>query len=251
MAKYAAAGVNIEKEVCGNLPDEVHGLGRQEAQHQNRDCVRCMHCINVMPKALRPGKEKGAVILIGAKAPIVQGALLVLGAGSVRARRRTARHDQGTASPRIWDFWDEYGTNRERIGELIQRVGLPAFPRRHRAGSGAGDGGGAARQPLHLLPGREGGETMTTTPTSAAITDIGPPRYDKFLPPIVKTNYGHVEVSRDRWRPACWCHVAESGDKLYTRARRFAASAKHPDAPQVRRAGRQILRRVSALHQPQ
>jgi sulfite reductase alpha subunit len=28
---------------------------------------------------------------------------------------------------RIWDFWDEYGTNRERVGELIQRVGMPAF----------------------------------------------------------------------------------------------------------------------------
>ena len=35
-----------------------------------------MHCINVMPKALRPGKERGAAILIGSKAPIVQGALL-------------------------------------------------------------------------------------------------------------------------------------------------------------------------------
>ena len=29
--------------------------------------------------------------------------------------------------PRIWDFRDEYGNNRERVGELIQRVGLPAF----------------------------------------------------------------------------------------------------------------------------
>ena len=35
-----------------------------------------MHCINVMTKALRPGKERGAVILIGSKAPIMQGALL-------------------------------------------------------------------------------------------------------------------------------------------------------------------------------
>ena len=25
---------------------------------------------------------------------------------------------------RIWEFWDEYGTNRERIGELIQRIVL-------------------------------------------------------------------------------------------------------------------------------
>ena len=24
---------------------------------ENHECVRCMHCINLMPKALRPGKE--------------------------------------------------------------------------------------------------------------------------------------------------------------------------------------------------
>jgi len=35
-----------------------------------------MHCINMMPKALRQGKEKGASLLIGGKAPIVEGALL-------------------------------------------------------------------------------------------------------------------------------------------------------------------------------
>jgi hypothetical protein len=29
---------------------------------------------------------------------------------------------------RIWDFCYEYGNSRERVGELIQRVGLPAFP---------------------------------------------------------------------------------------------------------------------------
>jgi len=28
---------------------------------------------------------------------------------------------------KVWDFWDENGKNRERIGELIQRVGLPKF----------------------------------------------------------------------------------------------------------------------------
>jgi sulfite reductase alpha subunit len=28
---------------------------------------------------------------------------------------------------RIWEFWDEYGKNRERIGELIQRVGMANF----------------------------------------------------------------------------------------------------------------------------
>ena len=28
---------------------------------------------------------------------------------------------------RIWEFWDEYGKNRERVGELIQRVGMANF----------------------------------------------------------------------------------------------------------------------------
>jgi len=28
---------------------------------------------------------------------------------------------------RIWEFWDEYGKNRERVGEMIQRIGMPAF----------------------------------------------------------------------------------------------------------------------------
>ncbi|MEW6743556.1 MAG: dissimilatory-type sulfite reductase subunit beta [Planctomycetota bacterium] len=47
------------------------------------------------------------------------------------------------------------------------------------------------------------------------VTDIGPPHYEKFLPPIVKKNYGkwkHHEVLR----PGVMVHVGESGDKLFT-----------------------------------
>ena len=33
-----------------------------------------MHCINVMPRALRIGNERGLSILVGAKAPILDGA---------------------------------------------------------------------------------------------------------------------------------------------------------------------------------
>lgn len=55
---------------------------------------------------------------------------------------------------------------------------------------------------------------MTDTMQSR-LTDIGPPAYDKFLPPVVKKNYGkwayHENVA-----PGVLCHVSESGDKLYT-----------------------------------
>ena len=60
---------------------------------------------------------------------------------------------------RIWEFWDEYGKNRERVGELIQRVGhgriswtrigLDPVPEMVI---------GAARQPLHLFPDQGRGE---------------------------------------------------------------------------------------------
>ncbi len=33
VAKYAAGGLDIQKEVCSLCPSQVHGLERQEARH--------------------------------------------------------------------------------------------------------------------------------------------------------------------------------------------------------------------------
>src|SRR4030067_2768008 len=46
-------------------------------------------------------------------------------------------------------------------------------------------------------------------------TDIGPPKYDQFLPPIIKKNYGKWKT-HEVLTPGTMVHVAESGDKLYT-----------------------------------
>ena len=55
--------------------------------------------------------------------------------------------------------------------------------------------------------------TLTATPKR--ITDIGPPNYEKFLPPVVKRNYGQWKY-HETLAPGVLCHVAESGEKLYT-----------------------------------
>jgi sulfite reductase alpha subunit len=126
VARYAAGGMNIRKDVCELCPSKCMDWDGSKLTINNAECVHCMHCINVMPKALRPGKERGAAILIGSKAPIMQGALL----SSVLVPFVPADELLDTLKEllsRLWDFWDEYGTNRERIGELIQRVGLPNF----------------------------------------------------------------------------------------------------------------------------
>ena len=47
------------------------------------------------------------------------------------------------------------------------------------------------------------------------LTDIGPPHYEKFLPPVVKKNYGqwdHHEILKQ----GVMVHVAKSGDKIFT-----------------------------------
>lgn len=47
------------------------------------------------------------------------------------------------------------------------------------------------------------------------ITDIGPPHYEQFLPPLIKKNYGKWKY-HEYGRPGVLIHTAESGDKLYT-----------------------------------
>lgn len=126
VTKYADSGLAIQKDVCDLCPTKCMEWDGDKLTIDNRNCVHCMHCINVMPKALRPGNDRGAVILVGGKAPIMQGALL----SSVLIPFVPAAELMETLQEllrRIWDFWDEYGNNRERVGELVQRVGLPAF----------------------------------------------------------------------------------------------------------------------------
>ncbi len=126
VAEYAAAGLDIQKDVCDRCPSRAMSWDGKQLAIENSECVRCMHCINVMPKALRPGKERGAALLIGSKAPIVQGALLssVLVPFVPEAELLETLQE---LIKRVWEFWDEYGQNRERVGELIQRLGMASF----------------------------------------------------------------------------------------------------------------------------
>lgn len=124
---YAKAGLDIKGLVVDKCPSKCITYNG-ELKIDDRECVHCMHCINVMPKALRPGKDRGAAILIGSKAPIMEGAILssVL-VPFVKIDDPEEVEQLKELIRRIWDFWDEYGKNRERVGELIQRLGMATF----------------------------------------------------------------------------------------------------------------------------
>ncbi|MFH1373615.1 MAG: dissimilatory-type sulfite reductase subunit alpha [bacterium] len=126
VAEYADKGMDIRSDVLDNCPAKCMEFDGKELHIDDSYCRKCMHCINVMPKALRPGKDRGATILIGSKAPIVEGALL----SSVLFPfiKIEAPYDKiKDTVEKIWDVWGEEGKNRERVGEFIQRVGMGNF----------------------------------------------------------------------------------------------------------------------------
>jgi sulfite reductase alpha subunit len=123
---YAKNGTDIQKEICDLCPTRCIDWDGKKLDIDDAECVKCMHCINVMSKALKPGKERGATILIGSKAPIIGGALL----SSVLVpfiEMKPPYEDLKELAEAIWEFWSEHGKSRERVGEFIQRVGLGTF----------------------------------------------------------------------------------------------------------------------------
>ncbi len=119
-------GVDIARDVVNRCPSRCMSWDGTKLEIANEDCVKCMHCINVLHKALRPGDERGAAILIGGKAPIIGGALLAFTLIPF-IDIENSLEDIYEVVEEIWDLWGEYGKNRERIGEFIQRIGLGNF----------------------------------------------------------------------------------------------------------------------------
>lgn len=94
----------------------------------NKNCVRCMHCLNVMPKALHPGDDRGVTILIGGKRTLKIGDLM--GTVVVPFKKLETEEDWESLvemAEDIIDFWAENGLEHERTGEMIERIGLVNF----------------------------------------------------------------------------------------------------------------------------
>jgi sulfite reductase alpha subunit len=124
----AAKGMDLQAEVIDLCPTGCMAWDGAALSIDDAECNRCMHCINLLPKALRQGREKGATLLIGGKAPIVHGALLgwVIVPFMKVEPPYTELFD---LIQKIFDWWDENGKMRERVGELIHRLGMGRFLR--------------------------------------------------------------------------------------------------------------------------
>ncbi len=99
-----------------------------ELNIDNSNCVRCMHCLNVMTKALSPGDDKGVTILVGGKRTLKIGDLM--GTVIVPFKKLDTAEDYEEIvemAGDIIDFFAENALEHERTGEMIERIGLVNF----------------------------------------------------------------------------------------------------------------------------
>ncbi len=115
---------DIQKEVVGLCPT---GCMKYDGKLSidDKECTRCMHCINTMPKALKIGKQTGLSMLAGAKAPILDGAQMgTLLVPFIEVNKDDDYQAIKDVIEKVWDYWMEEGKNRERLGELMIRNGF-------------------------------------------------------------------------------------------------------------------------------
>jgi dissimilatory sulfite reductase alpha subunit len=111
------------KDISSVAVSDTHAI-----EIDNKDCVRCMHCINVMSGALATGTDKGASILVGGKRTLKIGDLF--GTVVVPFMKLESEEDMEKLvdlGQRIIDFFAENALEHERTGEMIERIGLVNF----------------------------------------------------------------------------------------------------------------------------
>ncbi len=94
----------------------------------NKSCVRCMHCINVCTKALKPGRDRGIALLAGGKRTLKIGDMM----GTVIVPFMKMETDEDYEAlvdfgRRLLDFFADNALEHERLGEMIERIGLVNF----------------------------------------------------------------------------------------------------------------------------
>lgn len=144
---FAKHGLNeVVEDVVARCPTKAirlrdAGQGRTEGHYSsvelsdqhcleidNKNCVRCMHCINVMTGALATGNDKGVTILVGGKRTLKIGDLM----GTVVVPFMKLESDEDfeklvELGQKIIDFFAENALEHERTGEMIERIGIVNF----------------------------------------------------------------------------------------------------------------------------
>ncbi|MDD5058124.1 MAG: dissimilatory-type sulfite reductase subunit alpha [Sideroxydans sp.] len=118
----------IKKVKAGEHISSVAVSDTHAVEINNQDCVRCMHCVNVMTGALAPGKDRGASVLVGGKSHLKIGGLM--GTVVIPFMKLDTEEDVEKLvdfGQRHIDFFAENALEHERSGEMIERIGMANY----------------------------------------------------------------------------------------------------------------------------
>lgn len=118
----------VVENVLTRCPTKCIYLRDGKIEVDDENCVRCMHCINVMHKALGVGDQKGVTILLGGKRTLKIGDTMSSVLVPFIPIEKEEDWDKITdIVDRIWEFWGDNAMEHERVGEFVARVSLPTF----------------------------------------------------------------------------------------------------------------------------
>ena len=131
VARCPTKAIQLKQIVNVKAGEHISNVALNDTQAleiDNRDCVRCMHCINVMTGALAHGTDTGATILVGGKRTLKIGDLM----GTVITPFMPMKTDADyqalvELAQKSIDFFAENALEHERTGEMIERIGLVNF----------------------------------------------------------------------------------------------------------------------------
>ena len=119
----------VNDQVVNMCPTRALSLNDDDTlEVDNKSCVRCMHCINVMTKALSVGDNKGVTILVGGKRTLKIGDLM--GTVVVPFHKMETEDDYEwltEMAENVLEFFADNALEHERTGEMIERIGLVNF----------------------------------------------------------------------------------------------------------------------------
>ena len=126
----ASAGRKYTIDTVVNMcPTRAISLNDDDTMEiDNASCVRCMHCINVMTKALSPGDDKGVSVMIGGKRSLKVGDMMgIMIKPFIKLETQEDFDDLEEFAETCIEFFADNALEHERVGETIDRIGLPAF----------------------------------------------------------------------------------------------------------------------------
>ncbi|MBZ0158080.1 MAG: hypothetical protein K8I29_17925 [Alphaproteobacteria bacterium] len=125
LSLWVEKGGDIER-VRNNCPTDAMDWDGKRLEIDGESCVRCMYCINRIP-AIEPGDDRGVAITVGGNMKGKYGpkkgkvVFPFIKAASPEYKELVAAYSK------ICEVYDDHGKKKERLGDLMQRVGFDKF----------------------------------------------------------------------------------------------------------------------------